>query len=70
YEEVIITDSSMSSDQLSNINGCFTPYFDNVTSTLFFYWIQKHNISTNTYNDLVDILQHSEFNVKEVVKNE
>ncbi|CAB4381741.1 unnamed protein product [Rhizophagus irregularis] len=31
--------------------------------------IQKHNISTNAYNDLVDILQNPTFNANDIVKN-
>ncbi|PKC56328.1 hypothetical protein RhiirA1_402217 [Rhizophagus irregularis] len=68
YEEKIV-DSSIDSDQMSKINGSFAPYFENLTSALLFCWVQKHNISTNAYNDLVEILQHQKFEVKDVVKN-
>ena len=50
-------------------DGEFTPYFQNFTTATLFCWIQKHNISTNTYEDLVDIITKSEFNGNHVVKN-
>ncbi|PKK56142.1 hypothetical protein RhiirC2_800658 [Rhizophagus irregularis] len=51
HEDTII-DSSIGNNQMSKINGSFAPYFENATSALLFCWIQKHNISTNSYNDL------------------
>ncbi|UZO20523.1 uncharacterized protein OCT59_012946 [Rhizophagus irregularis] len=64
-----IVDSSLDNDYMSKINGSFAPYFENATSILLFCWIQKHNISTNAYNDLVEILQHQKFEVKDIAKN-
>ncbi|CAB4488342.1 unnamed protein product [Rhizophagus irregularis] len=68
YEEDSIVDASTDINQMANINEN-TPYFENSTSTLLFCWIQKHNISTNAYNDLVDILQNPTFNANDIVKN-
>ncbi|PKY61056.1 hypothetical protein RhiirA4_431562 [Rhizophagus irregularis] len=68
HEDTIV-DSSLDNDHMSKINGSFAPYFENATSALLFCWIQKHNISTNAYNDLVEILQHQKFEVKDGVKN-
>ncbi|PKK61494.1 hypothetical protein RhiirC2_791723 [Rhizophagus irregularis] len=44
-----------------NDNNEFTPYFENYTTASLFCWLQKHNISTNAYEDLVDILQNPKF---------
>ncbi|PKC03537.1 hypothetical protein RhiirA5_423612 [Rhizophagus irregularis] len=68
YEEDSIVDALTDINQMANINEN-TPYFENLTSTLLFCWIQKHNISTNAYNDLVDILQNPTFNANDIVKN-
>ncbi|GBC38599.2 hypothetical protein GLOIN_2v1790377 [Rhizophagus irregularis DAOM 181602=DAOM 197198] len=42
--------------------GDFAPYFQNLTTAALFCWIYKHNISTNAYEDLVDIIMRPEFN--------
>ncbi|GES86735.1 hypothetical protein GLOIN_2v1790940 [Rhizophagus clarus] len=34
-----------------------------------FCWLQKHNISTSAYKDLVDILHNFKFNPSHVMKN-
>ncbi|RGB27249.1 hypothetical protein C1646_769349 [Rhizophagus diaphanus] len=68
HEDTII-DSSIGNDHMSKINGSFAPYFENSTSALLFCWVQKHNISTNAYNNLVEIIHHQKFEVKDVVKN-
>ncbi|GET02282.1 hypothetical protein GLOIN_2v1774533 [Rhizophagus clarus] len=38
----------------------FVPYFSNITESLFFYWMQKHHISTQAYDELVDIISNSQ----------
>ncbi|CAB4442476.1 unnamed protein product [Rhizophagus irregularis] len=42
-------------------NGKFAPYFNNYTTTALFCWLQKHNVSTKAYEDLVDIIHNSQF---------
>ncbi|GET64240.1 hypothetical protein GLOIN_2v1790940 [Rhizophagus irregularis DAOM 181602=DAOM 197198] len=49
--------------------GDFAPYFQNLTTAALFCWIYKHNISTNAYEDLVDIIMRPEFNRDHIVKN-
>jgi hypothetical protein len=56
-------------DKLPNNNSDFSPYFDSITAALFFCWVQKHNISTRAYDELVDILQHPQFCTNDVVTN-
>ncbi|GES85956.1 hypothetical protein GLOIN_2v1776429 [Rhizophagus clarus] len=36
--------------------------FQNLTTAALFCWIYKHNISTNAYENLVDIIMRPEFN--------
>ena len=45
------------------------PYFENLTAASLFCWLQKHNISTNAYEELADILHNPDFNPTHVVKN-
>ncbi|CAB4440690.1 unnamed protein product [Rhizophagus irregularis] len=67
-EEDLIIDASMDINQMLN-NNDGASYFETSTSALLFCWVQKHNISTNAYNDLADILQNPAFNASDVVKN-
>ncbi|POG57656.1 hypothetical protein GLOIN_2v1886404 [Rhizophagus irregularis DAOM 181602=DAOM 197198] len=67
HEDTIV-DSSIGCNHMLNIDGRFAPYFENSTFALLFCWIQKHNISTHAYNDLVEVLHHQNFKVKDVVK--
>ncbi|RGB22335.1 hypothetical protein C1646_776261 [Rhizophagus diaphanus] len=53
----------------SSFNGEFGPYFSSSTSASIFAWITKHMISTSVYEDLIKILSHPNFNVKEVPTN-
>ncbi|CAG8670731.1 83_t:CDS:2 [Cetraspora pellucida] len=39
-----IVDKSLSRKQMLSISGEFTPYFNNITETLMFCWVEKHNI--------------------------
>ncbi|CAG8697626.1 17445_t:CDS:2, partial [Dentiscutata erythropus] len=64
-DEDLIIDESVDINQIPNN----TFYFENSTSTLLFCWIQKHNISTSAYNNLVYILQSLAFNTNDVVKD-
>ncbi|RIB10425.1 hypothetical protein C2G38_2206155 [Gigaspora rosea] len=50
-----IVDESLSREQILSINGEFAPYFNNITETLMFCWVEKHNISTNAYDELSNI---------------
>ncbi|CAB4376942.1 unnamed protein product [Rhizophagus irregularis] len=56
-------------DKIPFCNGQFAPYFDNYTTTALFCWLQKHNVSTKAYEDLVDIIHNSQFEPTHVVKN-
>ena len=59
----------MAGDKLSSFDGDFAPYFQDLTTAALFCWINKHNISTNAYEDLVDIIMRPEFNRDHIVKN-
>ncbi|KAF0352755.1 HCP-like protein [Gigaspora margarita] len=63
-DEGVIVDAPMS----MNTNESAS-YFENPTSAKMFCWIQKHNISTSAYNDLVEILQNPAFKADNVVRN-
>ena|SRR5437763_62505 len=44
-DEKIIIDEAFNYNQMSQTNDSdFAPYFSNITETLLFCWIQKHNI--------------------------
>ena len=64
-----IIDKALDKDNMPTYDGEFALYFQNFTTAALFCWIQKHNISTNAYEDLVDIITKSEFNGNHVVKN-
>jgi hypothetical protein len=64
-----ITDKALDKDKMPLYDGEFAPYFQNFTTAALFCWVQKHNISTNSYEDLVDIIMNSEFNGNHVVRN-
>ncbi|RGB37593.1 hypothetical protein C1646_756662 [Rhizophagus diaphanus] len=59
-----IVDEAFDKDKMSSYNGDgeFAPYFKNFTTASLFCWLQKHNISTSAYEDLVDILHNFKFN--------
>ncbi|RGB22665.1 hypothetical protein C1646_775730, partial [Rhizophagus diaphanus] len=62
----ILENSSLSN---SVFDGEFGPYFSSSTSALIFSWFTKHMITTHAYEDLVKILNHPNFDVKEVPTN-
>ncbi|GBC22414.2 hypothetical protein GLOIN_2v1475793 [Rhizophagus irregularis DAOM 181602=DAOM 197198] len=64
-----IIDNALDPSRLPNNTSDFSPYFDNITTALLFCWIQKHNISTHAYDDLVSIIHHPKFNSNDVVTN-
>ncbi|GBC29130.1 hypothetical protein GLOIN_2v1790940 [Rhizophagus irregularis DAOM 181602=DAOM 197198] len=53
----------------SSFDGEFGPYFSSSTSASIFAWITKHMISTNAYEDLIKILNHPNFDIKDVSTN-
>ncbi|CAB4412440.1 unnamed protein product [Rhizophagus irregularis] len=53
----------------SSFDGEFGPYFSSSTSASIFAWITKHMISTNAYEDLIKILNHPNFDIKDVPTN-
>ncbi|GES98427.1 hypothetical protein GLOIN_2v1790377 [Rhizophagus clarus] len=61
-EEKLFIDEALAKDKLPSYDGDFAPYFQNLTTAALFCWIYKHNISTNAYEDLVDIIMRPEFN--------
>ncbi|GES72469.1 hypothetical protein GLOIN_2v1790377 [Rhizophagus clarus] len=61
-EEKLFVDEALAKDKLPSYDGDFAPYFQNLTTAALFCWIYKHNISTNAYEDLVDIIIRPEFN--------
>ncbi|CAB4494595.1 unnamed protein product [Rhizophagus irregularis] len=52
---------ALDEDKISSCNGEFAPYLDNYTTTTLFCWLQKHNVSTKAYEDLVDIIHNPQF---------
>ncbi|GBB87224.1 hypothetical protein RclHR1_13670005 [Rhizophagus clarus] len=64
-----IVDEPLCNEKMPPINGEFAPYFNNITEALMFCWIQKHNISTHAYDELVDIIHHPQFKNADVVTN-
>ncbi len=68
-EEKLFVDAALAEDKLPSFDGDFAPYFQDLTTAALFCWIHKHNISTNAYKDLVDIIMRPEFNRDHIVKN-
>src|SRR5205085_5789597 len=68
-EEKLFVDTALDGDKLPSFDGNFSPYFQDFTTAALFCWIYKHNISTNAYEDLVDIIMNTEFNRDHIVKN-
>ncbi|CAB4400348.1 unnamed protein product [Rhizophagus irregularis] len=68
-EEIHQIVKALDGDKIPFCNGQFAPYFDNYTTTALFCWLQKHNVSTKAYEDLVDIIHNSQFEPTHVVKN-
>ncbi|PKB96582.1 hypothetical protein RhiirA5_385250 [Rhizophagus irregularis] len=64
-----IVDEALDPSILPHEFSDFLPYFNNATEALLFCWIQKHNISTNAYDDLVSIINDPRFKREEVVTN-
>ncbi|RIB29529.1 hypothetical protein C2G38_2027664 [Gigaspora rosea] len=64
-----VVDEALNIEQIPSINGEFAPYFKNITEVLMFFWIQKYNISTHAYEELVDIICHPQFKNEDVVAN-
>ncbi|GBC42452.2 hypothetical protein GLOIN_2v1790940 [Rhizophagus irregularis DAOM 181602=DAOM 197198] len=68
-EEIHQIVEALDEDKIPSCNGEFAPYFDNYTTTALFCWLQKHNVSTKAYEDLVDIIHNPQFEPTHVVKN-
>ncbi|CAG8505973.1 107_t:CDS:2 [Cetraspora pellucida] len=64
-----IVDKSLSREQMPSISREFAPYFNNITKTLMFCWVEKHNISTHAYDELVDIIRHPQFKSTDITTN-
>ncbi|GET50637.1 hypothetical protein GLOIN_2v1790940 [Rhizophagus irregularis DAOM 181602=DAOM 197198] len=60
-EEIHQIVEALDEDKIPFCNGQFALYFDNYTTTALFCWLQKHNVSTKAYEDLVDIIHNSQF---------
>ncbi|KAF0541217.1 hypothetical protein F8M41_005597 [Gigaspora margarita] len=61
-----VVDEALNIEQMLSINGEFAPYFKNFTEALMFFWIQKYNISTRAYEELVNIIRHPQFKNEDV----
>src|SRR5256884_9963855 len=68
-EERIFVDIALDEDKLSSFDSNFSPYFQDFTTAALFCWINKYNISTSAYEDLVDIIINTEFNQNNIVRN-
>ncbi|CAB4378846.1 unnamed protein product [Rhizophagus irregularis] len=68
-EEIHQIIEALDEDKIPTCNGEFALYFDNYTTTALFCWLQKHNVSTKAYEDLVDIIHNPQFEPTHVVKN-
>ncbi|CAB4405839.1 unnamed protein product [Rhizophagus irregularis] len=68
-EEIDQIVEALDENKIPFCNGEFAPYFNNYTTTALFCWLQKHNVSTKAYEDLVDIIHNSQFEPTHVVKN-
>ncbi|GET55957.1 hypothetical protein GLOIN_2v1790940 [Rhizophagus irregularis DAOM 181602=DAOM 197198] len=60
-EEIHQIVKALDEDKIPFCNSQFAPYFDNYITTALFCWLQKHNVSTKAYEDLVDIIHNSQF---------
>src|SRR6266540_3730191 len=69
YDNII--DKALDEDKMPSYdnNNEFAPYFENFTTASLFCWLQKHNISTNTYEDLAKIIHNPQFMPTHVIKN-
>ncbi|UZO25829.1 uncharacterized protein OCT59_018087 [Rhizophagus irregularis] len=67
-EEIHQIVEALDEDKIPFCNGQFAPYFDNYTTTALFCWLQKHNVSTKAYEDLVDIIHNSQFEPTHVLR--
>ncbi|RIA94745.1 hypothetical protein C1645_817661 [Glomus cerebriforme] len=68
-EEKVFIDIVLDENNLPQFNSNFAPYFQDFTTATLFCWIHKHNISTNAYKDLIDIIINQEFDRNHIVKN-
>ncbi|UZO28126.1 uncharacterized protein OCT59_021669 [Rhizophagus irregularis] len=67
-EEIHQIVEALDEDKIPFCNGQFALYFDNYTTTALFCWLQKHNVSTKAYEDLVDIIHNSQFEPTHVLR--
>src|SRR6266498_2083644 len=69
YDNII--DKALDEDKMPSYdnNNEFAPYFENFTTASLFCWLQKHNISTNAYKDLAEIIHNPQFMPTHVIKN-
>ncbi|UZN99554.1 uncharacterized protein OCT59_000821 [Rhizophagus irregularis] len=67
-EEIDQIVEALDEDKIPFCNSEFALYFNNYTTTALFCWLQKHNVSTKAYEDLVDIIHNSQFEPTHMVK--
>src|SRR6266511_924903 len=69
YDNII--DKALDEDKMLSYdnNNEFALYFENITTASLFCWLQKHNISTNTYENLAEIIHNPQFMPTHVIKN-
>src|ERR1043166_935501 len=67
----LFVDTALDGDKLpyNNLSSDFAPYFQDFTTATLFFWIYKHNISTNAYEDLIDIIMNPAFNKDHIIRN-
>ncbi|GBB89488.1 hypothetical protein RclHR1_16190007 [Rhizophagus clarus] len=68
-EEIHQIIEALDKDEIPSCDGEFALYFNNYTATALFCWLQKHNVSTKAYEDLVDIIHNPQFEPTHVIKN-
>ena len=68
-EEIHQIIEALDKDEIPSRDGEFAPYFNNYTTTALFCWLQKHNVSTKAYEDLVDIIHNPQFEPTHMIKN-
>src|SRR6266498_3111620 len=69
YDNII--DKALDEDKMPSYdnNNEFALYFKNFTIASLFCWLQKHNISTNAYENLAEIIHNPQFMPTHVIKN-
>ncbi|CAG8494462.1 26201_t:CDS:2 [Racocetra persica] len=65
-----VIDKVLNTEKIPSIGREYSLYFNNFTETLMFCWIQKHSITSQAYDELVDIIHNLQFKSKDIVMND